>query len=97
MPGAILVWPISGWRSFLRPKQFARAIGLDQKHRASHVNMGNALINTLQPGDALKYLERGVDLEATQPIRFGIYRWLISPAIISAVGIITSSFCNREF
>ena len=44
---------------------FTHAIGLDESHGASHINMGNALISVLEPDQALTYLQRGVELESS--------------------------------
>ena len=42
---------------------FRHAISLDASHAPSHTNLGNALISVLQPEEALRHLERGVELD----------------------------------
>lgn len=42
---------------------YRQAISLDRTHGASHVNLGAALVQGLQPEAALGFLQRGVELE----------------------------------
>jgi tetratricopeptide (TPR) repeat protein len=42
---------------------FAQAIALDPTQSASHTNLGNLLIERLEPEQALAHLERGVQLD----------------------------------
>ena len=44
-------------------RAFAHAISLDRSHGPSHVNLGAALVQGLQPDQALSILQRGVELE----------------------------------
>ena len=44
-------------------RAFRHAIALDAKHAPSHTNLGNALISVLQPEEALRHLEKGVELD----------------------------------
>ncbi len=44
---------------------FHEAIALDSNHGATHINIGNVLISKLEPDEALKYLERGAELESS--------------------------------
>ena len=51
---------------------FRLAISLDASHAPSYTNLGNALISVLQPEEALQHLERGVELDQSSTILFGI-------------------------
>ena len=53
-----------GLEDFLSAERaFRHAIALNASHAPSHTNLGNALINVLQPEEALQHLERGVELD----------------------------------
>ena len=53
-----------GLEDFARAERsFRYAISLDESHAQSYTNLGNALISTLQPEEALTHLEKGVELD----------------------------------
>lgn len=68
-PGAANVWcdlgnVLQAQDHLTGAKQaFTQAISLDRLHGPSHVNLGAALVQGLQPQEALSILQRGVELE----------------------------------
>ncbi len=44
---------------------FRKSVALDQEHAASHLNLGNALVATFKAEEAIRFLERGVELESS--------------------------------
>ncbi len=76
-------------------RAFELAISLDRSHGASHVNLGAALVQGLQPEQAIVHLQRGVELEKSSAdslwnlslahLQLGNYRegWLLYDARLS--------------